>query len=454
MKLRMANVEWRRRARAGLNERRTGGVSTFVTRHSSLFAAALGLLLVQRSNAANWPAWRGDGHGISADTKIPTTWGTNEHVRWRTPLPDRGNSSPIVWGKRVFVAQAEGRKRTVMCFDRATGKLLWQEGTTYSGQDLTHETNPHCSATPATDGDRVIAWFGSAGVMAFDPDGKELWQRDLGKQEHPWGYGSSPVIQGDVCILYFGPGPRSFLTGLDTKTGKTLWQVQAPESQPDMRLDGFAGKKGGIVGSWSTPLLVKSGRRDEVVMTFANDMCSFDPKTGRELWKTDGLNPLLYTSPIAGDGYVVGMGGYFGATVAVKMGGSGDLSGGKAWSVKREKRHLLSSGVIKDKRIYISNTIGVAECRDLATGAQLWEERLPSSGANGETWGSAVLVGDNVYVVNQSGDTFVFKAAPEKFVLIARNSVKEPSNSTLAISDGDLFLRTHQALWCLSGKGN
>ena len=399
--------------------------------------------------AANWPGFRNDGSGISSEKNAPVKWSATENVRWRTALPGKGNASPIVWGDKVFITQAEGPKRTVMCFDRANGKLLWQQGVGYAEKDDSHDTNPHGSATPVTDGERVIAWFGSAGVVAYDMKGKELWWRDLGKQTHQWGYGSSPVLHGDLCILYFGPGPRSFLTALDKKTGKTVWQVDAPEQHPAERFDGFAGKSDGVMGSWSTPLIVKTPQRDEVVMTFVNDMRGFDPKTGKELWKTDGLNPLLYTSPLAGEGYVVGLGGYFGGSVAVKMGGNGDLSAEKVWSVKREKRHLLSSGVIKDGHIFISNTIGVSECRELATGKQVWEERLPATGANGETWGSMILVGDKLYVVNQSGDTFVLRANPKQFELLAVNALKEPCNTTPATSNGEIFIRTQQALWCI-----
>lgn len=403
--------------------------------------------------AANWPGWRGDGTGISTEKDVPVKWSKTENVRWRTPLPDRGNSSPIVWNDKVFITQAEGAKRTVMAFDRKDGKMLWQQGTSYGEKETSHETNPHASATPVTDGERVIATFGSAGVYAFDLNGKQLWSRDLGKQSHTWGYGSSPIIYRDVCILYFGPGPRSFLTALDKKSGKTVWQVEAPEKHPPERFDGFAGKSDGMIGTWSTPLLIKTGQRDEVVMTFANEMRGFDPLTGKELWKVDGLNPLLYTSPIAGDGYIVGMGGFFGATAAVKMGGSGDLAAQKAWSVKREKKHYLSSGVIKDKHIYISATVGVAECRELASGKLLWEERLRATGPKGETWGSMVSAGDRLYVVNQSGDTFVLRANPEKMEQLAVNPLGEPCNTTPAISNGEIFIRTHQALWCISGKG-
>lgn len=398
--------------------------------------------------AANWPGFRNDGSGIAGEKAAPVKWSGTENVRWRTALPGKGNSSPIVWGNKVVVAQSDGDRRTLMCFDRTSGKVLWQQGVTQVGKEETHETNPYCSSTPVTDGAKVIAWFGSAGVVCYDLEGKKLWRRDLGRQQHMWGYGSSPVLDGDLCILYFGPGPRSFLVALDKHNGRTVWQVDAPESQPAERFDGFAGKTNGVVGTWSSPILVK-GQRDEVIMTFANEMRAFAPRTGQELWKTDGLNPLLYTSPLAGGGYVVGLGGYFGGSVAVKQGGSGDLSNQKVWSVKREKRHLLSSGVIQGRHIFISNTIGVAECRELETGKQLWEERLKSTGADGETWGSMILVGENLYVMNRSGDTFVIRANPEKFDLLATNPLKELANSTPAVSNGDLFIRTHQALWCL-----
>ena len=418
------------------------------TNHTLTFTAIL-LLSLPSLFAANWPGWRNDGSGHSTEKTAPLKWSATENIRWRTPLPERGNSSPIVWGDKVFVTQNVGDQRSVIACDRITGKVLWQQGVTYTEKEDSHETNPFCSATPVTDGQRVVATFGSAGVHTFDVNGKKLWSRDLGVQKHQWGYGSSPVLHGDRCILYFGPGPRSFLTALDLKTGKTVWQVEAPESHPAERFDGFAGKSSGVIGSWSTPLLFKTPARDEVVMTFANEMRSFDPKTGRELWKTDGLNPLLYTSPIAGDGHVVGLGGFFGASVAVKMGGNGDLSKEKVWSVKREKRHRLSSGVILDGHLYIANTVGVAECQELATAKSLWDERLPALGANGETWGSMITAAGRLYVVNQSGDTFVLRANPQKFELLATNPLNEHCNTTPALANGDLFIRTDKALWCI-----
>ncbi|PYV36811.1 MAG: serine/threonine protein kinase, partial [Acidobacteria bacterium] len=147
--------------------------------------------------AANWPSWRGpEGLGVSIEQSVPTQWSKTDHVLWRVPLPEPGNSTPVVWGNRVFVTQAlkQQNRRMLMCFNRANGKLLWQSGVTYSEPEPTHPTNPYASASPVTDGNLVIVWFGSAGLLAYDMEGHEVWRRDLGKQRHTWGYGASPIL--------------------------------------------------------------------------------------------------------------------------------------------------------------------------------------------------------------------------------------------------------------------
>lgn len=417
-----------------------------------------GLTLVMVvSAAANWPAWRGDasGSGRAGAGDYPVQWGPDRNVRWKVELPERGNSTPIVWGDRIFVTQAleADQRRTLMCFDRKSGRLLWRKGTTWTEEEESHPTNPYCSASPVTDGERVIAWFGSAGVFAYDPAGRELWKRDLGRQDHEWGYGTSPVLHGDLCILYFGPGERQFLIALDKRTGGTVWKTEQPELMERPRTDGFRGREqGGIIGSFSTPIIVDTDRGAQLVMSYPQLLCGYDPGTGEELWRADGLNELIYTSPLAGEGVIVGMGGFLGTSIAVAAGPAGDGDGKEKralWKSVRTKNRL-GSGVIHGGHIYVLNSDGIAECFELKTGREVWQERLPKEGPKGDSWSSMLLVGDLLYVLNQSADTVVLEASP-KFKVVAVNPLDGAlTNASLAASDGEFFIRTHTHLWCIA----
>ena len=403
------------------------------------------------ATAANWPAWRGsEGTGTTSETNLPLTWSGTENVKWKTPLPERGNSTPIVWEGRVFITQNVGNQRTLTAFDRKDGKKLWQAGPTYTEKERTHPTNPYASASPVTDGERVIAWFGSAGLWCWDLAGKEQWHIDLGKQDHEWGYAGSPVIHGDLCFLNFGPGERTFLIAVDKRTGKKAWQIDMPPVQPSERTDGFAGKDG-VIGSWSTPLVVKAGGRDQLIMSWPDKLVAYAPVDGKELWSCRGLNPLIYTSPMFGEGVVIGSGGYGGSTIAVKPDGSGDVTEShRLWQTLRDKQRI-GSGVIKDGHLYILNTPGTAQCIELQTGRQVWEERLKGATGRSESWASMLLSGERIYVLNQAGDTFVIKATPT-FEKLATNALDDGlTNSSHAVSDGDIFIRTHKHLWCIGG---
>jgi len=417
----------------------------------TLLYAGIACLATGLLPAANWPSWRGPNQdGTTPETQFPLSWNQNKNVRWRTALPEAGNSSPIVWGDRVFITQAlqDGQRRTLMCFDRSTGRLLWQEGVDYAEEDPRHKTNPHCAASPVTDGERVIASFASAGIAAYDLQGKPLWKTDLGKQRHTWGQGSSPVIAGDHVVVYHGPGEFSTLYALDKRTGSKQWSVPLKEEHPSERFDGFAGQKDGMIGTFSTPLVVPGPGRQEVILPAVNKLRGFDLATGRELWTADGMNPLVYSSPTYAQGTIAILGGFFGSAIFIQPGGSGDVTGKRLFYEQRLKKHCIGSPVAKDSYLYSSLTDGFAQCVELASGKVIWEERLPANGANSQTWSSPVLVADRLYIVNQSGDTVVLRAAP-KFEVLSVNPVGEPSNSTLALSGGDVFLRTESALWCL-----
>ncbi len=402
--------------------------------------------------AAPWPSWRGPAqNNVAPDGDYPVRWSRTEKVRWRAELPEAGNSSPIVWGDSVFVTQAvqDGKRRTVMAFDRQTGKLRWQQGVTRDEADPRHQTNPHCAASPVTDGERVVASFASAGIVAYDFSGKQLWQSDLGKQRHDWGQGSSPVIHGDSVIVYHGPGEFSALHALDKRTGARRWSVTLKEQQPPERFDGFAGKNNGQIGTFSTPLVVSANGRDEIVLPAVNRLRGFAPADGRELWTAAGMNPLVYASPTLGEGTLVTFGGFFGGVVFIRPGGDGDVTARRLHFEQRMKKHTIGSPVVRDGHIYLCVTDGFLQCYELATGKMVFEERLPATGGSSATWGSPVLVGDRLYVTNQSGDTLVLRAAP-KFELIASSPLGEPSNSTPAFSDGQIFLRTQAALYCVA----
>ena len=419
------------------------------------FSVSLGCLLTYAAaaTAGNWPAWRGpEGMGVATESNLPLRWSTNENVRWRVALPERGNSTPIIWGGRVFVTQAVGARRTLMCFDRANGKLLWQQGPAYTEPEPTHETNPLCSASPVTDGERIIAWFGSAGLSCYDLAGKELWHRDLGPQRHIWGWGTSPMLHGDLCILNFGPGVPSLLLAVDKRTGKTIWQVDELNADSGEKKPGQ--DKPEWVGSWSTPVVIKAGGREELVLSWPKRVVAFEPKTGRELWTCAWLNPLAYASPLydQGESIVVAMGGFAGMALAVKAGGTGDVTESRRLWHHPKTKQRIGSGVIHNGHIYILNDPGVAECFELKTGKLIWEERLKGPAAKSDNWSSLVLAGDRLYAINQGGDALVFKASP-KFEVLATNSLGEPTIASIAPSEGELFIRTYKALWCIGNSG-
>lgn len=415
------------------------------------------LLISGLSLAADWPAWRGPlGTGVSDEKNLPVKWGPNENVHWRAALPEPGNSTPIVWKDRVFLTQAVGKERTLMCFHRADGRVLWRRGvTTRLADDPTHATNPYCSASPVTDGRRVIVWFGSDGLYCYDFAGRKLWSRDLGVQRHIWGYGASPVIQGDLCFLNFGPGERSFLLAVNKKTGKTVWQQDEDSGYGKAApADGRGGQdreRATYIGSWSTPVLMDVEGQEQLLLSWPRRLAAYDPATGRELWTCSGLNPLVYTSPIYEGDAVVALGGFGGMGLAVKAGGSGDVTDSRRlWHHPRTKQRI-GSGVIREGHLYIHNDPGVAECFELATGNRVWEERLRGPGKTGQNWSSIMLAGDNCYTITQGGDCFVFKASP-KFELVAVNSLGERSNSSIVPASGGLYIRTHAALWCIRSQ--
>jgi len=406
------------------------------------FTVALPLLfLTAMASAGNWPAWRGPlGTGVSDEKNVPVRWSATEHVKWKAPL-EPGNSTPIVWEDRVFVTSASpnGQRRSLICFNRADGKKRWQQDVTYRGKELTHQTNPYSSASPVTDGEVVVAWHDSAGLVAYDLDGKELWKKDLGHFEHIWGYGASPVLYQDLVILNAGPGLRTFLAAYDKQTGDEVWRREFPEAI-SQKVDQFR-------GSWSTPVFYEEANgRPAMLIALPKRLHCIDPKTGNEIWTCDGLGELVYTSPLIGDGVIVAMSGFHGPSMAVRTGGKGDVTAThRRWHNEGNKLNpqRVGSGVIVGDHLYILQDSGAAWCIDVKTGKVAWEKRL------GKSWSSMILADGRLYAPNMEGTTFVLEPNPKECKVLAENPLDELTRGSLAISDGQVFVRTHENLYCI-----
>ncbi len=412
----------------------------------------LAVLVVTSLAAEDWTGFRGSrGDGVSREEHVPLEWSRDKNVRWRAPLPGPGDSSPVVIGDHVYVTCAAegGKQRSLFCFDRASGKELWVRTVEYDKPDPTHKTNPYCGSSPAGDADRVVVWHGSAGTHCYDHAGKLLWSRDLGEFRHIWGYGSSPVIYGDTVLMNCGPGARTFLIALNKATGETVWQTDEPGGNSGDDKDAVSGKAI-WKGSWSTPVIAQIDGRDQVLVSYPQRLKAYDPATGKVLWWIDGLGDLVYTSPVIGDGLGVVLGGFHGPAIGFKTGGEGDLTEtNRLWRQAQRNPQRIGSGVVIGKHLFVANANpAAAQCLDLETGKELWQARLPT----GEIWGSVVLAQGRLYVTNPEGKTYVFAPNPEKFELLATNELGESTNSTPAISDGQIFLRTFQAVYCIDDR--
>ena len=400
-------------------------------------AAAACLAPWLQIRADNWPAWRGPtGQGICEETELPLEWSASKNVRWKLPLPAPGNSTPIAWGKLIFLTQAtnSGAGRWTWCVNRDDGKIAWKKKVAYAGSEPTHATNPYCSASPVTDGERVIVSHGSAGLFCYDLSGKELWRRDLGEFRHIWGNANSPVIYGDSCIINCGPGVRTHLLCLDKKTGKETWKIPIPGGH-----EGTGGRES-WTGSWSTPLVL--GKK--LLVSYPGRLIAFAATSGKELWSCSGLGKLVYTSPLAREGVAVSMSGFMGPPLAVRLGGKGEVTESRRLWRQERSQQRIGSGVIHQGHIYIHNDPGVLECIKLKTGETVWKNRLA-----GKSWSSVVLSGDRLYTADDGGSCFVVQASPS-FKVLARNELGERIRASIAVSDGALFIRSYKHLWCIS----
>jgi outer membrane protein assembly factor BamB len=419
-----------------------------------------------RTAARNWPSFRGehasgrgDGQGAVADWDVST----GKNVKWKTAIPGIATASPIVWGDRIFLTTAVSKAgdssfRTglygdvkpvddlsehafkVYCLDKTTGKILWEQ-TSYTGAPKVkrHTKSTQANSTPATDGKRVVAVFGSVGLLlAYDVSGKELWRADLGVLDsgwffdptYQWGHSSSPVIYRNSVIVQADIQKRSYIAAWDLTSGKQLWRTERADEIP----------------TWGTPTLVTGGARDELV-TNGTKVRGYDPATGAPLWTLGPNSEVTVGTPVAENGMIYVTGGYppVRPIYAIRSGARGDLSlpAGKessdaiAWSNAREGTYIPSP-ILYGGYLFTCGNNGIVSVYDTKTGQRVGRAR---TGEGGAFSASPIAADGKLYLASEDGDVHVIRATPGLEPLV-KNAMKEVIMATPAISDGLIVVRT------------
>jgi len=443
-----------------------------------LLTTVCALVQAQVSDQAHWPQWRGPSFNGMARGDAPTTWSDTTNIKWKMDIPGRGNSTPVIWGDRIFVTtaiptgkpataptptpaagqpatsgQGEGRRGRgpggdagpqvehrfdVLCLDRKSGKLLWQRTAKVA---IPHEGHHRAygsfaSNSPVTDGKNLYAFFGSRGIYCYDFNGKLLWEKDLGvqmKMKLGFGEGSAPLLTGDRLILVFDHEAGSFIVALDKRSGKELWRVPRDEGS-----------------SWSTPLAIDHEGRKQVIVTATKKVRSYDLENGKVLWEAAGLGANAIPAPVYQNGLVYVMSGFRDPRLmAIKLGKDGDLTASDSilWSQTRGLAYTTSP-VLYDNRLYVATDNGMLSSFNATTGEPHYAQvRLPKAS---NLKASPVGANGKLYLATEDGDVVVLRMG-DKFEVIATNTLEDQVFiATPVIAGGELFLRGQNKLFCIS----
>jgi outer membrane protein assembly factor BamB len=409
---------------------------------------AVALITLTSAFADNWPQWRGPFlNGISAEKNLPVKWSPEENVTWKLAMPSWTGATPIIWGDRIFLNVADGDNLFLWCVDRTKGEALWKKP--LGGGNVKMRKQNMSSPSPVTDGKSVWVMTGTGILKAFDFAGNETWSRDIqkdyGRFGLNWGYASSPLLHEDSLFVQVLHGMRtddaSYVMRIDKKSGKTLWKkdrpTQAIRESPD---------------SYTTPAVLRYGRNIELVITGGDCVTGHDLATGNELWRVNGLNPdnnpnyRIVASPVVYEGVV-----YAPTRVkpllAIKAGGRGDVSQShRLWEFANGPD--VPTPVTDGKHFFVVDDRGVMWCLDAKTGTAVWGPQRVKPG----TYSSSPVMADGkIYVTNEDGLTTVVKAGPQ-FEVLAENNLNDYVLSSPAISDGQIFMRTAQFLYCIGKR--
>ena len=421
----------------------------------------------------NWAQWRGpQANGTSATANPPTTWSETSNIKWKVKIPGIGSSTPIIWNNFVFVQTAVpsanksanshqsrailagqrggGRggmsvaptgsfKFILMCLDRKTGKTLWQktvrEEVPHEGH---HPDHGFASHSPITDGKHVISYFGSHGLYCFDMKGNLKWKKDLGKMQtrNAFGEGNSPALLGDTVVVKWDhEGTDDFIVAFDKNNGQQKWRQPRDEST-----------------SWSSPLIVQYGGKNQVVASATNKIRSYDLVTGKQIWECAGMTSNTIPTPVTGNNMLYAISGFRGnALLAIKLGKQGDLTGTDAiaWTHNRSTPYVPSPLLYGDNLYFFANNNGILSCFDAKSGKPILNaERI--EGLPG-VYASPVGAGGKVYLIGRNGTVVVIKRSA-KLEILATNKLDERFDASPALAGKELFLRGQEYLYCIAQK--
>lgn len=374
--------------------------------------------------AGDWTQWRGPNHNNVADRgqTVPTSWSATQNVVWKASVPGRGHSSPIAVGNLIVLTSADerGQQQGVFGFDRQSGTMKWGTAISKGGFPKLHAKNTHASSTACSDGEQIYATFNhhnKVEAVALDMDGKIVWRQDVGSflpKQYQYGYAAAPTLYQGKLIISGDSDTVAWVKALDTKTGRIVWQQNRPTKL-----------------NWSSPIVAFVAGKEQLLISGCEMIASYDPGTGRPLWKQPCLTMATCGTVVWDDDTVYASGGYpKKQTVAVKADGSGEIR----WSnnVKCYEQSML----YHNGHIYAVDDGGIAFCWHAKSGRERWKTRL-----RGPVSASPVLVGDTIYASNERGTTFVFKANPQRFEPIAQNQLGEESFATPTVVDNRILVR-------------
>lgn len=435
-----------------------------------LLAVAVAGCAAVSTHTEDWTRFRGEnGRGVAATANVPETWNETENIRWKVDLPGPGSSSPIVLGDRVYLTcytgygvdnenpgEPESLERHLLCHDLKSGQELWRTTIKSTEAEDAWEgfirDHGFASSTPATDGKRIYVQCGKTGLAAFDLEGKQLWMQPLGKLSDPakWGDGSSPVLFENLVIANAGITGHMVIA-LDAETGKEVWRIEDEK----------------FTNSWSTPILVKTADRTELVCSSPGKVFGVDPKTGKQLWfAVSPVSETVCSSPMEHDGVVFVMGGRAGNAVAVKCGGDGDVTATHiVW--KGILRSGIGTPVVVDGRMYWTSS-GMAMCANCSDGKEVFKSRInynsgEAAPAEGEAprsrgprgdYASPLVIGKRILFLNRAGQAHWIEAG-ETYVPVGVNAIQGdegPFNATPAVTDDSLLIRSNARLYCIGAK--